>query len=138
MLKKDVMMTMGSFSKKVSHDLKKTLKITLEWILYSGGVKVRKLQLVSKKKFNLYLMLKYIESYVLQRWWVIKVGVWMTHKVWKYACFKETVFWKCMGVLGKIILFDDMGLFIDVLSIWSWLQYSIWWPHIRNIHLSSQ
>ena len=46
-MKKDVVMTMGSFSKKVSRDLKKTLKLTLEGILYSGGVKVRKFQLVS-------------------------------------------------------------------------------------------
>ena len=49
MMKKDVVMTVGSFSKKFSRDLRKTLKITLEGILYSGGVKVRKFQLVSKK-----------------------------------------------------------------------------------------
>ena len=48
-MKKDAMMTVGSFSKKVSCDLKKTLKMTLEGILYSWGVKVRKFQLVSKK-----------------------------------------------------------------------------------------
>ena len=29
-MKKDVVMTVGSFSKRVSHDLNKTLKITLE------------------------------------------------------------------------------------------------------------
>ena len=53
-MKKDVVVTMGSFSKKVSHDLKKTMKITLEWILYSGELKLgnsnrylRKIQLVS-------------------------------------------------------------------------------------------
>ena len=49
LMKNDVVMTVGSFSKKVSHDLKKTLKITLEGILYSEGVKVKKFQLVSKK-----------------------------------------------------------------------------------------
>ena len=49
-MKKNAVMTVGSFSKKVSCGLKKTLKITLEGILYSGGVKVRKIQLVSKKK----------------------------------------------------------------------------------------
>ena len=49
-MKKYVVMTAGSFSKKVSRDLKKTMKITLEGITYSGGVKVRKFQLVSKKK----------------------------------------------------------------------------------------
>ena len=36
------------FLKKVSRDLKKTPKITLEWILYLGGFKIRKFQLVSK------------------------------------------------------------------------------------------
>ena len=46
-MKKDVVMIVGYFSKKVSHDLKKTLKITLEGILYSRGVKIRKFQLVS-------------------------------------------------------------------------------------------
>ena len=66
-MKKDALMIVGSFSKKVSRDLKKTLKIILEGNLYSGGVKVKKFQLVSKKKFNWYLMLKYIESYLLQR-----------------------------------------------------------------------
>ena len=48
-MKKDVVMTVGSFSKKISRDLKKTPKITLEGILYSGGFKVRKFQLVYKK-----------------------------------------------------------------------------------------
>ena len=48
-MKKDVAMTVGSFPKKISCDLKKTLRITLEGILYSGGVKVRKFQLVYKK-----------------------------------------------------------------------------------------
>ena len=43
----DVVMTVRYFSKKVSCDLKKTLKMTLEGILYSRGVKVRKFQLVS-------------------------------------------------------------------------------------------
>ena len=66
-MKKDVVMTTGSFSKKASLDLKKTLKMTLEGIIYSRGVKVRKFQLASKKKFKWYLMLKYIESYLLQR-----------------------------------------------------------------------
>ena len=66
-MKKDVV-TVGSFSKKFSHDLKwETLKITLEGILYSGGVKFRKFQLVSKKKLNWCLVLKYIEIYILQR-----------------------------------------------------------------------
>ena len=49
-MKKDAVMTVGCFSEKVSRDLKKTLKITLEGILYSGGVKVKKFQLVSKEK----------------------------------------------------------------------------------------
>ena len=48
-MKKDVVMIVGYFSKKVSRDLKKTLKMTLEGILYLDGVKVRKFQLVSKK-----------------------------------------------------------------------------------------
>ena len=64
-MKKDIVMTMGSFSKKVSRDLKKkgeSLKITLEGILYSGGVKVRKFQLVSKKKFNWYILLTLEEN----------------------------------------------------------------------------
>ena len=52
-MKKDVVMTVGSFSKNVSHDLKKTPKITMEGILYLGGVKVKKFQLVSKKKIQL-------------------------------------------------------------------------------------
>ena len=53
-MKKDVVMTVGSFSKNVSHDLKKeTLKITLEGILYSGGVKFRKFQLVSKNSIGI-------------------------------------------------------------------------------------
>ena len=49
MMKKDVVMTVGYFPKNISRDLSKTLRITLEGILYSGGVKVRKFQLVSKK-----------------------------------------------------------------------------------------
>ena len=80
MMKKDTVKIMGFFS-KIYHDLKITLKITLGGIIYSGGFKVRKFQLVSKKKFNRYLMLKYIEIYLLQILWVIKVGVWMTQKV---------------------------------------------------------
>ena len=54
-MKKDVVMNVGSFSKEVSDDLEKkeTLKITLEGMLYSRGVKVRKFQLVSKKKSQL-------------------------------------------------------------------------------------
>ena len=66
-MKKDVVMTVGYFSKKVSCDLKKILKFTLEGILYSGGVKFRKFHLVSKKKLNWCLMVKYIENYLLQR-----------------------------------------------------------------------
>ena len=49
MMKKDAVMTVGYFPKKISHDLKKSLRITFEGILYSGGVKVKKFQLVSKK-----------------------------------------------------------------------------------------
>ena len=56
-MKKDVVMTVRSFSKKISLDLKKNLKITLEGIFYSRVVKLRKFQLVTKK-FNWYLMLK--------------------------------------------------------------------------------
>ena len=49
MMEKDVVMTVGYFPKNISHDLKKSLRITFEGILYSGGVKVKKIQLVSKK-----------------------------------------------------------------------------------------
>ena len=72
-MKKDVVITVGYFSKKVSRNLKKTLKMKLEGILYSLRVKVRKFQLVSKKKFNWYLMLKYNESYLPQRQEMIRV-----------------------------------------------------------------
>ena len=48
-MKKDAVMTVGSFSKKDSRDLKKILKITLEGILYLRGVRVEKFQLVSEK-----------------------------------------------------------------------------------------
>ena len=50
MMKKDVVMIVGYFPKMTSCDLKKTLRITSEGILYAGGVKVRKFQMVSKKK----------------------------------------------------------------------------------------
>ena len=49
MKKKDAVMNVGAFPKNISHDLKKTMKITLERIIYSRGVKVRKFQLVFKK-----------------------------------------------------------------------------------------
>ena len=49
MMKKDAVLTVGYFPKNISHDLKKTLRITLGGILYLEGVKVRKFQLVSKK-----------------------------------------------------------------------------------------
>ena len=48
-MKKNAVMTVGSFPKNISCDLKKSLRITLEGILYSEGVKVGKFQLVSKK-----------------------------------------------------------------------------------------
>ena len=67
MMKKDVVMTVGYFPKKIYCDLNKTLRITLEGILYSRGVKVGKFQLVSKKKLNWCLMLKYTEIYLPQR-----------------------------------------------------------------------
>ena len=49
-MKKDVVMTVGYFYKKVSHDLKRTMKMTLGGIIYSGGVKVRKFQWYQKIK----------------------------------------------------------------------------------------
>ena len=48
-MKKDVVMNVGAFPKKISHDWKKTMRITIEGILYSGGVKAIKFQLVSEK-----------------------------------------------------------------------------------------
>ena len=70
-MKKDIVMIVEFFS-NISHDLKRTLKITLGGIIYSRGVKFRKFQLESKQ-FNLYLMLRYDESYILQRQEMIKV-----------------------------------------------------------------
>ena len=49
-MKKDIVTIVGFFS-KISHYLKRTLKITLGGIIHSGGVKIKKFQLVSKK-FN--------------------------------------------------------------------------------------
>ena len=72
LMKKDVVMTVGSFPKNISHDLKKSLRITFEGILYSGGVKFKKFQLVSKI-FNWYLKVKYDHSYIIQREETIKV-----------------------------------------------------------------
>ena len=96
------------FLKNVSRDLKKALKITLEGILYSGGVKVRKFQLVSQKKLNWCLMLKYIESYILQRWWVIKVGVYMTlEKVWSNMRTTKCESHEDHGVCNQIEDKDD-------------------------------
>ena len=63
-MKKDIVI-MKSVS-NILHDLKRTLKITLGGIIYLGGVKFGKFQLVSKKT-NWYLMLNYYESYILQR-----------------------------------------------------------------------
>ena len=45
-MKKYIVMTVGFFSKRILHDLKRTLEITLGGIIYSGGVKVKKFQLV--------------------------------------------------------------------------------------------
>ena len=64
-MKKDIVMIVELFS-NISHDLKRTLKIKLGGIIYSGGVKFIKFQLVSKK-FKWYLMLKYDESYILKK-----------------------------------------------------------------------
>ena len=61
-MKKDIVI-INSFS-KILHDLKRTLKITLGGIIYSWGVKFRKFQMISKEKFNWYLMLRYDESYL--------------------------------------------------------------------------
>ena len=46
-MKKDIVTIVGFFS-KISHDLNRTLKITLGGIIYSRGVKFRKFQVVSK------------------------------------------------------------------------------------------
>ena len=56
-LKKDIVIV-DSFS-NISHDLKRTLEITLGGIIYSGGVK--------SKKFNWYLVVKYDEIYILKK-----------------------------------------------------------------------
>ena len=64
-MRKDIVIV-ESFS-KISRDLKRTLKITLGGIIYSGGVKFRKFQMISKEKFNWYLMLRYDESYLPQK-----------------------------------------------------------------------
>ena len=62
-MKKDIEIV-ESFS-NISHDLKRTLKITLGGIIYSGRVKFR--------KFNWYLMLRYDESYLPKKQEMIKV-----------------------------------------------------------------
>ena len=71
-MKKDIVMIVGLFS-NISHDLKKTMKITLGGIIYSGGVKFRKFQMISKEKLNWYLMLRYDESYLPKKREMIRV-----------------------------------------------------------------
>ena len=63
-MKKDIVMIVGLFS-KISHDLKRTMKITLGGTIYSWGVKFR--------KFNWYLMLRYDESYLPKKQKMIRV-----------------------------------------------------------------
>ena len=70
-MKKDIVIV-ESFS-NISHDLKRTLKITLGEVIYSGGVKFRKFQTISKEKFNWYLMLGYDESYLPKKQQMIRI-----------------------------------------------------------------
>ena len=70
-MKKDIVII--EFLSKISHDLKRTMKITLGGIIYLGGVKLRKFQMISKEKFNWYLMLRYDESYIPQKQEMIMV-----------------------------------------------------------------
>ena len=71
-MKKDIVIIVGLFS-NISHDLKKTMKITLGGIIYSGGVKFRKFQIISKEKFNWYVMLRYDERYLSKKKEMIRV-----------------------------------------------------------------
>ena len=64
-MKKDIVIV-ESFS-NISHDLKRTLKITLRGVIYSGGVKFRKLQMISKENFSWYPMLRCDENYLLKK-----------------------------------------------------------------------
>ena len=70
-MKKNIVIA-ESFS-KISHDLKRTLKIALGGIIYLGGVKFRKFQMISKEKFNWYLMLRYVEIYLPKKQEMITV-----------------------------------------------------------------
>ena len=69
-MNKDIVIV-ESFS-MISHDLKRTLKITLGGIIYLWGVKFKKFQLVSKK-INWYLMLRYDESCLPKKQEMIRV-----------------------------------------------------------------
>ena len=73
-MKKDVVMTVGYFSKKVSHDLKKTMNMPLEGVLYSRGVKVRKFELV----YNVEVYWKLSSSKMMgdQGWCMEDIRIW--------------------------------------------------------------